>query len=356
LLAPIFVFVVGLYFRSEVVKGKLGKLLAAVVLVLLGVTAVISFNGNSRGRFEQVSVFSDPHVAQVLSATNTASQKTFFDYKYLVYLIELVREYSKYFTAEFYIGDTVLPIRYSSPGMGLMTYSGFVLYVLGVLYLIKERRINLILALLIISPLPAALTSEDSPNLHRSLVMLPFIAMAAAVSFERILNDIRFGKYILGLLAILFMLNWHYFAVSYIYRAPLEIGFKRNVSAKELALYLNEVRSDYEEIIITNDPDDPYPWYAFYNNLDPKEFNSYAVKRGERESWQFENLIFTQMECPSGDEFPGPFEPPKDRNILVVDGFRCSAESKLKDGMQAQIVKQIHDPDGTVAYTLWGRI
>jgi hypothetical protein len=178
--------------------------------------------------------------------------------------------------------------------------------------------------------------------------------MLVEIGFWKLKEGYLWQKALLGCLLIFYVFNWLHFVVTYSVRAAPQIGFWRNYSAKDMALHLNEVHQNYERVIITNDPDDPYPWFAFYNKFNPREFNNFAIARSGGE-WEYKNLLFTQRECPSGDEFPGKFDEPSERNVLVVDGFRCPVESKIKDGMQARVVKQFYDPDGKVAYTLWGR-
>ncbi len=349
LLAPLFVLIMLVHSNQH--RSQRIKVFIAISLV----TLFLISNTTGRGRFAQVSVFKQEKIAQVLSATDAKVFKTVFDNKYVIYGERFLGEYAQYFSFDFLVGDNVLPKRYSTPHTGLMTYSGFVLLAIGAYTVLKVGANKLVLWLLIAAPLTAALTSEDSPNMHRAFLMLPFITIIIAIAIEKLWASGKTQRGFLYFLIFVELLSLHHFGMSYTTRTAEEVGFVRNISAKNLVVYLNEVKDNYEKVIVTNDPDDPYPWYAFYSKQDPAEFNSYAIKRNGG-LWEFQNLVFTQKECPSGDEFPGKFEPPFYRNILVVDGFRCSAESKIKDGMQAKIVKHFYNPDGTIAYTLWGKI
>lgn len=243
------------------------------------------------------------------------------------------------------------PIRYSTPNTGLITYSGFVLLLIGIFVAIKYKYSKLPLYLLLASVLPAALTNEDSPNLHRSLFMIAFIPILVSYAIDYFKKGSTLQKAFLGFLTIIFIFSFTKFARNY-QKADEQIGFWRNYSAKQMVLLLNELHASYDQVIVTNDPDDPYPWFAFYAHIDPNEFNQYAIKRTDG-PWQYQNIVFSQSECPSGDIFPDRLHDPLEKNILVIDGFKCPVESKIKDGMQAKVLLQLKNPGDTVAYTFW---
>lgn len=316
LLAPIFAFSMLYYYRQKRIL---------FVIALAAITLGFISSRSAQARFNQVAVFK--------------SNSNF------------VQEYLSYFSGSFLTGESAKPIRYKTPGVGVLTYFELIFLIAGVIYCIQKKSSRLPLILLLLAPLPAAITAEDAPNLHRSLFMLPFICVLMAYG----ILQLKKYKLILYLLILGLILNYFYFWNIYTKNSKYEIAQVRNYATKDLVLYLNEVHSNYEQVIITSDPDDPYPWYAFFNKLDPKEFNAFAIKRNEG-PWIYQNLLFTQSECPSGDIFPNKFQDPLDKNILVVDGFKCAVESKIHDGMQAKVLKQFHNPNGTVSYTLWIKV
>jgi len=137
----------------------------------------------------------------------------------------------------------------------------------------------------------------------------------------------------------------------YLTHAKFQIASSRNYGTKELALQLIELQSQYDQIVLTNIPDDPYPWIAFFGSRDPYTFNQDAIQR-EHGVWTTENFVFTGLRCPSQDAFK---EPAVSR-LLVVDARGCEAESKLLDRPDIQIISQIKEPNESIIYTLWSRI
>lgn len=329
LLAPMFIFILILYFWKRLNSVHLIKHAIRILIILAAATAILSVSSNATARLSQVSVFN-----------NSADKVNSF-----------ILEYSKYFSTSFYLGYDSKPIRYSTPNTGLITYSGFALLLIGIFVTIKYKYLKLPLYLMLASVLPAALTNEDSPNLHRSLFMIAFIPILISYGIDYLRKGKGWQKTLWILLVFIFCANFIGFLRSYI-SAEKQIGFWRNYSTKQMVLLMQELHASYEQVIVTNDPDDPYPWFAFYNHKDPYEFNQYAIGRSDG-PWQYQNISFTQSECPSGDIFPSRLQKPLEKNILVIDGFKCPVESKIKDGMQAKVLLQLKNPDDTVAYTFW---
>ncbi len=137
----------------------------------------------------------------------------------------------------------------------------------------------------------------------------------------------------------------------YFVHNKVHLPLYRNVGAKELALYLNKVQKNYDKIILTNIPDDPYPWIAFFTGRDPKVFNKDAIQR-DKGVWTSENFVFTGQRCPSRDAFVKPDV----KRLLVVDAEGCATESNLLKRPDVKLIKKILRPDESEVYNIWGRI
>ena len=179
LLAPLFVIVTAFHFRKEIRKSQLQLPVYLSIIVLLTLTFTLVVASAGRERLTQISIARSGEVEKVLAAADTATIKTPLDSKFMVFTTRFINEYSKYFTFEFLVGQGK-PVRYASPDAGLITYVEVFFLIAGVVISIQKRKNGLLIIFLLLAPLPAALTSEDSPNLHRSLFMVPFIAIFAA--------------------------------------------------------------------------------------------------------------------------------------------------------------------------------
>ena len=154
-----------------------------------------------------------------------------------------------------------------------------------------------------------------------------------------------------GFIYFLLSLNFIFFLHMYFVHNRVHLPLYRNIGAKELAVYLNEVQKNYDKIILTNIPDDPYPWIAFFTGKSPKIFNKDAVTR-DTGTWKTENYTFTGIRCPSRDAFTVPDV----KRLLVVDAEGCATESNLKDRNDVKLINVIKRTDDTEVYNIWSKI
>lgn len=354
-LVPLFIGVVIVYYWKSLERNSKRIALGGVIILSL-LTFLLSLAPEARGRFSQVSIFNDLDVQHELSKMpfEEGPGKVFvarlFHNKPSVYARRFINEYGKYFSADFLIGGSGKPARYSTVGMGLLTYMELALLVLGLIALAQRKFPALPLILLIAAPIPAALTTEDAPNLHRSLFMIPFIVIIGGYGWMWLSGIKGWGQVISQGTLVLLVLNFIFYPHMYYVHDSVHAPLYRNVGAKELALKLSRLQKDYDKIILTDIPDDPYPWIAFFGGRDPTVFNKDAVKR-EHGNWSTENLYFTGLRCPSRDAF----KEPDVKRLLVVDADGCASESNLK-GREDIKMDQITRTDGTEVYTLWSMV
>jgi hypothetical protein len=345
ILVPIYWVTSMLYFKKEIFKLHLMKAASICAISLLLLTIVFSFGQASRGRLAQVSILS----TNVLGAKNERLQTKPSTVSHLFSISRMVTiQYTTYLSPQFLIGDIAKPVRYMTSETGLISVATSFLLIIGLCLIIKKKISSFPLVLLLISPLPAAITIEDTPNLHRAFFMLPFLLIIAAQGLASLKQ-----KSVLFLpLLVISLLSFFGFLSSYFGTQSQDIATFRNGSAKEMALYLNEVKSRYSKVYVTNDPDSPYPWFAFFSEKDPNEFNEFAKKRTEG-NWNYKNIIFTVARCPSAAALDKKSQ--ELGSILVVDGYKCEADSIAKDHPEAKIKKEYAYPNGEIVYRLWER-
>lgn len=326
LLSPIFIFAIILYKRAFYNRKAILSLFAISFVTLL-----LLLNKEARGRFSQVSIFNDLGVQYELSRMpfEEGPGKVFiarmFHNKPLVYARRFVNEYTKYFSSNFFLESTTAkPARYQTVGIGLLTYVELALFIFGLIAIAQKKFSFLPLLLLLLAPIAGALTTEDSPNLHRALLMLPMLIIIESYG---LITLWKFKKIIFTLL----ILNFVFFLHMYFVHNKVHLPLYRNVGAKELAVYLNEVQGNYDKIILTNIPDSPYPWISFFTGKSPNQ-----------------KFIVSGQRCPSRDAF----EKPDVKRLLVVDAEGCATESKLKDRPDIKLSK-IFRPDETEVYNIW---
>ncbi|MBI2268387.1 MAG: hypothetical protein HYU80_02985 [Candidatus Blackburnbacteria bacterium] len=343
-----------------------GKYALLLLLLLFLVTLAFSLNKEARARFSQVSIIHDLDVKFELDkmpfeeGPNRVFIARFFHNKPSVWARRFIDEYMQYISAKFFlVPKEAKPLRYATVGMGILTYAEFALLILGLVALAQKKNYTsvLFLFLFLLSPLPAAITTEDAPNMHRALFMAPFVSVLSAFGLFYLMNTQRHSTLLRNAAFVVVGLNFIFFSHMYLTHNRVNNPLYRNVGAKELAMKIDTIKDVYDEILITNIPDSPYPWIAYFANQDPKVFNTDAQAR-DKGVWTSNNLVFTGMRCPSRDAFKQDSENElnKVKKLLVVDAEACEAEAyKYNYGENVTILDQIKRPDGTIVYTLWAR-
>lgn len=367
LLAPPFFFIIIVFYWKSIAKEKVKKMASFAFVFVFVLTLFFSTTNEARERLSQISIFGDIDVNYQIDRLKTEGLgqgkilEKIFHPKFSVYTSRFVAEYGDYFKTDFLLGEKARPYRYTTPGAGLQTYAEFILLLAGIVAIIKSKKNFILIPLLMASPLAAALTTEDSPNLHRAFFMVIFIPMIEAYGYTFLTGFKKHKDLIKKSLLILLSINLIYFWHMYFYHATvhkpylkdfvLDGSSYRNVGTKDLALQLEMIKGNYEKIIVTNQPDDVYPWYAFFTKKDPKEFNKFAIKRSEG-PWQYENIVFSRFKCPSDDSF----KIEKEEKLLVVDSGECAYQTKIKDGLPIRVVNKIFRTDGSEVYVLLERL
>ncbi|GEM_PF-1315695 len=301
-------------------------------------TIVLLLGKGSLSRFSQVSVLAAKQTDEVLGAhTQIPSYPV------------LVRDsYTEYFSAPFIIGDDAKPFRYRIFGIGIVGVALTAFFLAGFVSIAKGHNSALPLWLLLIAPLSAAITFEDSPNLHRSLLMIPFVVIVAAYGARHLLTQSTTQK-IIGLLILCYFCGTTTSSIiTYFGPAKNDIASFRNYGAQEVIQKIQTTGERYDHIVLTNQPDSLYPWYGFLAKPDARMFNSAAHTRAEG-SWRYEHITFAQNSCPSADALSEKSD--LRGNILVVDGPFCESS-----GIQIAhpTAKRSHiELDNTVFFTLW---
>lgn len=348
-------------FNIESVKKEVFTCLAATILM----TLFFSTTKEGLARFDQVSIFKSVDVEYEVQRVVSENKKTnlfslIYDNKSFIYSKEFVNQYGRYFSGDFLIGIDGKPYRFATPGTGLISYIELILLLVGIKEAVSGKKNFLPLSLLLLAPLPAAFTVEDTPNMSRAFLMLPFIILLETYGFEKIISIFaKFKKKAVITITVLLLLNFTYFLHmyfdhSYSHKPFLKDYFidsptYRNVGANILVKYLENLKGNYEKVIITNFPDNPYPWYAFLTGKEPKDFNkTYSAKTNER---VYGNLIFSEEKCPADNDFLKYNK----QNILVAEWWECPYKSQIKDGMPLKVVDRILRPDGSEVYVLLER-
>jgi hypothetical protein len=175
------------------------------------------------------------------------------------------------------------------------------------------------------SPLIAALTLDEVPNVHRSAVFGVMLTFLFAFMYFRFSSIKLFTKPLLIAFWLVFSLETIYFFHQYIVLAPAAEAPTRYDERTILAKQLITKRTEYSEVIVPREIFSIY--YLFYSqNLSPdlagKFKNNLIIP-------QVDNVHFIDNDCPTQQD---PL--PLGENTLIVDMQHCVVSDKYA-GTQA---------------------
>ncbi len=348
-------FILPLVFTS---KGMVRKKYIVICGILFLFTTIIILTPWGRGRAEQTSLFSNKEIAEKIKADNENSAialgpdqillARIFHNKPVGYTRESLKQYFSYLSPTYLFFNGGLPYRYTVPETGLL-FVTFIFFIGAFIFLQKDKSptiaqklyLGYILAICI---LPASLTFEDSPNIHRSFLMIIPLVIICAYGMYSLITFSRNKKMrvltICGI-SILLVLEFIYFQHQYRYQAPSFRSYLRGDGMNSASKWIAENNEKYSKIYSTG-----YEDFAIYYLYNTKNFNKNLIGIFEKNPLfprQVDNLFFSNEYC--------PFEHDKNfrlqnREMLVVHGD-CKSYVDLVE------VHRVVRRDSTVAFKMY---
>lgn len=338
-------------------KLKLGTMGLAIFFFLLTFIIASTFWGT--GRFKQTSIFSfnnqsngRAHNAAFAAGTNKVIFVRVFNNKLVIYAREFLRQYLTYFSPQFLLTNGGRPNRYLIPDHGLIYY-GFALIVLLYflsLYLSPKAKgggklnkplVTFLLYLVFLSPLAAALTLDEAPNVHRSALLGVMLVFPIALAFHQIYKQ-KLGKLPITILIFgILTLEGAYFLNQYFIQSPQAQTIERYDARTDLAKWIIANHSEYDSVYVTREVFIIY--ILFYsNNFDPSLAGKFS---NSLFTPQVGNIYFIDDNCPSIQR-----EVPKTGNILVIDKAECIDEQRYDT---LNLIRRINSTDAYRILTPW---
>lgn len=358
IITPIVVLMLFLRYRKKLFDSEhrkysiLGALLALLVMIP---TLFVSVTPGFFARATGLNIFS--HERQMPDGFIAAYEGIFnpiVNGSWFLSAREFFSLYFSYFSPRymFILGD--YGPRSSFPELSTFFIWQFPFYVYGLFLIFKEKKLSelrfIMLLLLIVSPIPAAVTRDPYTTIRALPLVIPQ-TFIIALGIQRILGRVKRPFTIiifsaLGLLLVFYSLLklWSsVFVLNEFYRAKYwDWGWKEVTSTlkdqPELPVVIDNVRADPELII------------AFFLKYNPEEYqkNNFEVTNDD----YYRNLRRVR-EKKVGNITTGGINWERDLmidQILVGDELAISREQISNHKLT--LIKEIFYPDGTVAFRI----
>jgi len=271
-----------LLFGKTQFKKTLISLIPALVISIPLILSTIK--GESGYRFSYISIFTDPTITQQvdsqrLKISHTKNPDTLgsqpslvdklFINKYTLTAKLFTDNYLSSFSTNFLFLTGDENLRHSS-GKGLFYLIDIIFLILAIKILFKKGSKDL-LTLLLLSPLPFALTRDStSPHATRLILMLPFLIIFISLSIATLTKKHRLLFYPI---LFVYLLSFTHFFHHYLYLYPQESSREWHKNIQESVLSLNDIKNDYQNIYFSNNPEPILPFFLFYTQYLPENCN-----------------------------------------------------------------------------------
>ncbi|MDO8503280.1 MAG: glycosyltransferase family 39 protein [bacterium] len=285
---PLFLVPLLTIYRNELAKvikkeKKISYLSLAVIILFFAPLPFILAKPEARARSQAVFLIDEGAISAIVQNRQTSNLPNVVKriiYNKPVYFIEhFFQNYIEYFSPKFLFLDGGTQYQFSVPRQGLLLLINLPFFYIGVFILFKkaiarDKKYQLILAWLLISPIPASITTEHYAVLRAS-TMLPVPAILSAMGVWVVYDWLpKFKPMILAVyFLILFILLGRYLN-NYFNDYKKNYSWAWQYGYKQAVLYAKENYEEYDKIIITKKYGEPHEFFLFYWPWDPAKYQN----------------------------------------------------------------------------------
>lgn len=280
---PIILIVLVFVYRNEFLKRireRKSEAIISLVFALLFFVPLpfILLNPAARARSGVVFIIDQGAINQIENARATSkspfkqllyNKATYFGEKFF-------GNYFTYLTPNFLFLKGGTQYQFSVPNQGLLYLVSSPFFYLGLLLLIKkavkDKDYRFLLFWLILSPIPAAITQDQSAVI-RATTMLPIPEILVAIGFYEVIKKIQ--KYevlaVCGFVIILIFSMENYLGIySHDYRTNYSWSWQYGY--EQIVNYSEDNYSKFDQIIVTKAYGEPHEYFLFFMKYDPAKY------------------------------------------------------------------------------------
>lgn len=215
-------------------------------------------------------------------------------------VMTLLGNYLSHFSINFLFIDGDKFLRSQQEGFGQLFPFQLPLILLGFLYVFKAKNIlgYVALLLLLLAPLPAAITRE-SPHGLRTISAVPFLVIISAMGLKFLADYFSLKKipYLIFLFGTCLSFLFYFYRFITVY--PTQSAADWQYGYKRLYLDYGKTFANFDQVIVSDYLAQPYVFYLYYLKLEPYYLSN--IEYNKVDKWGFStvarinNLIFTEV-------------------------------------------------------------
>ena len=278
---PLLIIALIIIFRKEL-KNLANKLvLPAIIFLLFAIPLVTTLSKpESRARFYWTTILDQGAINRISEARTKSNLPQVLNIlvnnRATYFITHFIPNWVSHFSPQFLFLKGGSNFQYSIPGRGVLYSIEAVLIISGLFYLlIKRTKISaLIFFWILLAPVAASATRE-SPNVLRTILILPtwqILASLGLFEIKNLLKNIKFG--VIFLIFTILAISTFRFLGEYFGSYRTDYSFAWQYGYSELAKFLQDEKSQYDRIVITKKYGEPHEFLLFYQKIDPKFYQT----------------------------------------------------------------------------------
>lgn len=288
LISPVLVILLLIFFKDKLTKKIVKPLIVfAFILIImvytitLGAGARIAERSITQGALEDGARVK---IALVQKGMNPVLARLLHN-KYQVVVSRLINNYSQYFSPKYLIFNGPAETTYGMiKGFGVLSYLeifGLILFIINFKKFKDNKLIYLLILWLLISPLPASLSTGVGYAGNRAVSMIPVLQIMAGLGIYKLLENYKNSKYIVGAIMVA---GFVIFLQKYLIESPTNSarGMLSGNLEKASEIIINS--ESFDEVVVSKTLSEPHIYIAFVAKIDPNSFQK------ETRNWKFEEL------------------------------------------------------------------
>jgi 4-amino-4-deoxy-L-arabinose transferase-like glycosyltransferase len=280
LLSPLMAAAVALVRRKELSISKL--VVAGLMSLVIAGPLIINFNSPVvNQRFKETSFLTESKAVEVTNRLREASGNSLISrvvfHRYWWWLGEFLGNYVDQFDMNFIFLSGDENIRHGTKEFGLLYHWELISLAVGIGYLFTEKRrvFWIVMAWLLLSPIPAALT-KTTPHALRFLPAIGAFIIISSTGLKKILDSK--SSYIKTLAGLIVLVEFLVFSHFYVIHYPKLSSQGWQYGYKQAVLYVESVKGDYDVIEFTRAYGRPSIYTLFYSQFDPKKIQELGTE------------------------------------------------------------------------------
>lgn len=282
LFVPVFAIALLYLNYKKIFKLKPSKIAVLVIagLIILLPFATLTLQGKATERSSKISVLNDKELNDDIVSRRNIEDNTIiakvWHNKIWTFSDKIMANYFNAFSSNFlfFVGDPNLRHSYDK---GLLYLFQLGLIIFGIICLVKDNKnSSLIIALLLIAPLPSVITIDGGFHASRLIILLLPLTLLSALGAVYLRDNIKISKYKLISLAlvILGVINISYYLHRYYNDWSRDSWRFWQSGYKEAITYIKEVDNDYSKVYFNNTYETTLPRFLFWYKYNLADFQN----------------------------------------------------------------------------------